>query len=271
MPKILGRRPKQILILGQPLPVVIDCVPHIILPTMTKNKFQTTSWSLVRAAAGAPTTSSKEALAELCQKYWLPVYSFIRRNGYDREKSQDLTQGFFALLIEKQYLLDTDRKRGKFRSFLLTAVKHFLVNEWDRENALKRGGGKVMISMDIATAEKRNKSTAMEAETPESLFERRWVYSLLEIVMTKLQAEFADAGKADEFKRLSPFLIEDSKTGRYKSLAEEMKTSEGALRMSVHRIRRRYLQILRTEIADTVAKPEDIDEELRYLYTILSS
>jgi DNA-directed RNA polymerase specialized sigma24 family protein len=260
----------QVLPFGRPLPIVIDCAAYIIFD-MPTSRFQTTSWSLVRAAAGNPTADSHEALAALCQKYWHPVYAFVCRHGYGREESKDLTQGFFALLIEKNYLLDTDRERGRFRSFLLTAVKHFLANEWDREHALKRGGGQVPVSIDLVVAEKWHPISAVEEATPESLFERRWALSLLENVMAKLRAEFADAGKADEFELLSAFLIKDSESTRYQSLAQELKITEGALRMSVHRMRRRYRRLLRAEIAETVSEPGEIEDELRFLLSTLSA
>jgi DNA-directed RNA polymerase specialized sigma24 family protein len=206
----------------------------------------------------------------LCQRYWHPVYAFVRRVGYDREQSQDLTQGFFAVLIEKNYLLDTDRQRGRFRAFLLSAVKHFLANEWDRANALKRGGGQVPVSIDLVEAEGWQGSAAVEYATPESLFERRWAWSLLENVMAKLRSEFIVAGRADEFERLSMFLNKEPGSARYETVAEEMGISAGALRMSVHRMRRRYRRLLHAEVAETVQEREEIEDELRYLLSVLS-
>ena len=234
--------------------------------------FSTTSWTLIRIAAGNPTPDSREALAALCQKYWHPVYAFIRRRGYARDESEDLTQGFFALLIERNYLLDADSKRGRFRSFLLGAVQHFLANEWDRENAVKRGGGQVAVCIDnMAEAEVWHALPAMQQATPESLYERRWALSLLENVASKLRKEFADAGKEGEFDKLSLFLNKDSRPSRYDALAQEMGMSAGALRMSVYRMRQRYRSLLRAEVAETVSEPGEIDEELRYLSSILST
>ena len=238
---------------------------------MPGSEFHTTSWTLIRAASGDRSGDSREALAALCQKYWHPVYAFVRSRGYDREQSQDLTQGFFALLIEKNYLLDADRKRGRFRSFLLAAVKHFLSNEWDRANALKRGGGQVPVSIDLVEAEAWHTLAAVEQATPESLYERRWALSVLENVMSKLRAEFAAAGKANEFGRLSMFLNRDSESAGYETLAEGMGVSAGSLRMSVHRLRRRYRSLLRAEIAESVSGPEEIDDELRFLLLVLSA
>src|SRR5882672_4740607 len=177
---------RQVMPFGRPLPTVIDCVPNIMAGSPSP-RFDTTSWTLVRAAAVNPTADSRQALAMLCHTYWPPVYAFIRRYGYDREQAQDLTQGFFTQLLEKRFLVDADQQRGKFRSFLLTAVKHFLANEWDREHALKRGGGQIPVSIDLVEAEEWYAPAAVEAATPESLFERRWALSLLEQVMVKLR------------------------------------------------------------------------------------
>jgi len=174
-------------------------------------------------------------------------------------------------LIEKNYLLDADPKRGRFRFFLLASVKHFLANEWDRANTLKRGGGQGAVSIDLAEAEERHMQAAVDQTTPESLYERRWALSLLENVVSKLHAEFADVGKAKEFDRLSIFLNRDSKFARYDTMAEEMGISAGTLRMTVHRMRRRYRGLLRAEIAESVCSPEEVDEELRFLLSILST
>jgi RNA polymerase sigma-70 factor (ECF subfamily) len=232
-------------------------------------RFQTTSWSLVFAAAGNPTAESRRALASLCQIYWHPVYAFIRRNGYDHDQAQDLTQAFFAVLLEKNYVRDADQQRGRFRSFLLSAVKHFLANEWDRAHALKRCSGGVPL--DIGTeAEARYAPEAVEHRTPESLFERRWALSLLEHVMTKLRVELAPKGKA-HFDRLVGFLQGDPMGTRYEAVAREMGVSTGALRTMVHRMRRRYRDLLRAEIAETVSTPEEIDEEIRFLFSSLSA
>ena len=256
----------QVVPFGRALPVVIDCVP-LIRPPMAR--FETTSWTLVRAAAVEPTADSRDALAALCQRYWRPVYAFVRRRGHGRDESQDLTQGFFALLIEKNYLLDTDPRRGRFRSFILTAVKHFLANQWDRSQALKRGGGRVAVSIDLVDVEASQ--AAIDPTTPETLFERQWALSLLENVMAKLRAEFADVGKADEFDRLSTFLIGDPDAVRYETLAAERGVTAGALRIAVHRLRRRFRQLLRDEVADTVDRPEDVDDELRFLLATLDT
>jgi RNA polymerase sigma-70 factor (ECF subfamily) len=241
------------------------------MPGSSTSGFHSTSWTLVKAAAVNPTTESRQALARLCQTYWRPVYAFIRRKGYDQEQAQDLTQGFFALLLEKKYLADADRQRGKFRTFLLTSVRHFLSNEWDREKTQKRGGGQAAVSIDIVEAERWFVPALVEAATPESLFEQRWALSLLEQVMARLRAEFAAAGKSSQFESLVVFLDSDSEDARYSEVAKSMGLSPGAVRMLIYRMRRRYRRLLREEIAQTVSTPEETDEEIHFLLSTLSS
>ena len=253
---------------GKPLPVLLDCVPRMT-GDVSRSGFKTTSWSMVLAAAVEPGARAEPALAALCQQYWRPVYAFIRRNGYLIDQAQDLTQGFFAVLLEKNYLRDAKQERGRFRSFLLTAVKHFLSNQKAREQALKRGGGQLHISINPAEAESWCMYEVVDGETPEHLFERRWALSLLEQVMAKLRAEFEKPGKAGQFELLSPFLNGDAGSG-YETAAAQAGLSAGSLRTAVHRMRRRYRTLLREEIAETVAQPEEIDEEIRFLLKVLS-
>jgi DNA-directed RNA polymerase specialized sigma24 family protein len=235
------------------------------------SEFPTTSWSQVLAAARNPTAEARDALAALCQIYWNPVYAFIRRSGYQRDDALDLTQGFFARLLEKRFVQDADQQRGKFRSFLLTAVKHFLANERDRANAAKRGGGRIPISIDVLQAESWYGPAVVEDITPERLFERRWALSLLDHVMARLGAEYSAAGKAEQFEHLHALLTREAEDPRYEAVAAEMGVSAGALRMGLHRLRRRYRQVLRAEIADTVAASEEIDEEIRFLMSVLKT
>jgi DNA-directed RNA polymerase specialized sigma24 family protein len=249
--------------------VVINCVSNNMAAVPT-SRFHTTSWTLVQAAAVDPTAESATALANLCQVYWQPVYAFIRRNGYDRDQSQDLCQQFFAVLLERNFLLDADQDRGRFRSFLLTAVKNFLANEWDRANAQKRGGGQTAVSIDLVEAEGWYAPATVEATTPERLFERRWALSVLEQVMVKLRATFKESGKADQFDSLLVFLNRESDSTRYDDVAGQLGVSAGALRMAVHRMRRKYRELLRAEIAETVSTPEEIDDEIRFLLSTLS-
>jgi DNA-directed RNA polymerase specialized sigma24 family protein len=244
---------------------------HSTMPNPSTFQFRTTSWNLVLAASGQPTAESHQALAALCETYWNPVYMFIRRSGYDADQSQDLAQGFFALLIEKNYVNAADREKGRFRSFLLTALRHFLANEWDRANALKRGGGQAVISIDPEDAESRYAPFVVDDTTPEILFQRQWALSLLDRVMGKLQADFIASGKGEHFEIVSSFLNRTSKDSRYETAAAGIGTSAGALRMLVHRARKKYRALLRAEIAETVTTPDEIDDEIRFLLSTLSS
>ena len=260
---------RQVMPVGRPLPLVLDCV-LTLMGRGSASSFHTTSWTMVLAASDDSGARSRDALARLCQIYWYPVYAFIRRRGHDRHQAEDLTQGFFAQLLEKNYLLDADRERGRFRSFLLTAVKHYLANEWDRSHALKRGGGQAVVSIDLAEAERWYEPATVDAATPERLFERRWALSLLAHVMVKLRADFNDAGKTGQFEALVGFLNREAEGDRYQAVAERLGVSPGALRMAVHRLRRRYRELLRAEITRTVESPDQIDDELRFLLTTLS-
>jgi len=224
---------------------------------------------MVLAAGVEPSSRAEPALAALCQQYWRPVYAFIRRNGYSSDRAQDLTQAFFAVLLEKNYLRDAKQERGRFRSFLLTAVKHFLSHQKAHEQALKRGGGQPHFSIDPAEAESWCMYEVVDGETPEHLFERRWALSLLEQVMARLRAEVEKPGKAGQFDLLSPFLQGDAGVD-YQTAAAQTGRSAGSLRTAVHRMRHRYRTLLREEIAETVAQPEEIDEEIRFLLTVLS-
>ncbi|HET9219277.1 MAG TPA: sigma-70 family RNA polymerase sigma factor [Terriglobia bacterium] len=221
-------------------------------------------------AAHDPSAGSRPALERLCETYWNPVFAFIRRSGYDRDQAQDLTQAFFALLLEKNFLEVADPQRGRFRSFLLTAVKHFLSNERDRAQALKRGGGEIPVSIDLLASEASFDPTGSDTETPEDLFERRWALSLLEHAMSRLRSEFS-AGRSGQFDKLVPFLSRDSDGARYEELAAEFGVSAGALRTLVHRMRRRYRDLVRAEIAETVATSDEVDDEIRFLMSVLSS
>ena len=231
--------------------------------------FPSTSWSLVLAAAANPTPDSRASLATICKAYWPPVYAFVRRSGYDPDQAQDLTQAFFTTLLEKNYLGHADRERGRFRTFLLAAVKHFLANEWDKQQSLKRGGGQTLVPINPMEAEEGHGTEAADARTPETVFTRRWALSLLAHVMSELRAEYAALGKLDYFDKLSPLLDGDPAAKSYEDLASELATSPGALRVGLHRMRRRYGELVRGELAQTVSTPEEIDEEIRFLLTAL--
>ncbi len=227
--------------------------------------FRTTNWSLVLEAARKDTPQGREALARLCETYWYPLYAFIRRQGYDVDEARDLTQGFFVRLLEKNYLKDVKPEAGRFRSFLLTSLKHFLANEWDKDHALKRGGDTVPISLDTGMAESRYRREPSDELTPEKLFERRWAMMVLELVLARLNDELSKAGKAEQFDQLGTYLTGDSPRVPYKQAAESLGTSEGAVKVEVHRMRRRFGELLHEEIAQTVTSPDHVKGEIRHL------
>jgi len=237
----------------------------------TNAAFQTTSWSLVVAAAADPTIDSGKALSALCEIYWSPVYAFVRRRGYDQDQALDLTQGFFALLLEKGYLGDADWQRGKFRAFLQTAVKRFLANEWDRAHALKRGGHRAPLSIDSMDVEVWYAPQVTEHRTPGDLFDRRWALAVLEHAMARLREEFSAKERQEQFEKLSMFLDGDPHGTSYEAVGAELGSSPGAIRVAVHRLRRRFRELLREEIAATVSGTEEIDEEIRFLISTLNN
>jgi RNA polymerase sigma-70 factor (ECF subfamily) len=234
-------------------------------------RFATTRWSLVVAAGQGDSPDARAALATLCQTYWYPLYAYVRRHGHGAEEAQDLTQEFFARLLEKDYLHDADRQRGKFRSFLLTAFKHFLSKERDRANALKRGGGRQPLSLDLPAGEQRYRLEPTDEATPETIYERRWALTLLDQVLARLRDEFLAAGKGVFFERLKVYLAGEKGPEPYARLAAEFDLTEGALKVAVHRMRRRYRELLRAEIAQTVDNPEEVEEELRHLFQAIRS
>lgn len=233
-------------------------------------EFATTHWSVVLSARGGATTEASVSLEKLCQSYWYPLYAFARRQGYSPHDAQDLTQGFFAVLLEKNYLGSVDRAKGRFRSFLLVSFKHFLANEWDRGRALKRGGGRMFVPLEVETAEKRYAHEPVERLTPEKLFERRWALTLLDQVLNNMGREYEAEGKAALFEQLKPALTGDRVLPAYTALAAVLGISVSGVKVAVHRLRKRYRDLLRSEIANTVAGPDEIDDELRCLFAALS-
>ncbi len=226
--------------------------------------FPPTHWSAVLAAGRPGSPAGEAALTELCERYWFPLYAFARREGHPPEEAKDLTQGFFARLLDKQLLCGVKREGGKFRSYLLQTFKFFLINEWRREHARKRGGGKAVISIDD-TAETRYERELVDQATPETLFERQWALTVLDRVLARLRDEYGAAGKRELFARLQGSLpgVESRRCDAETRAALEM--SEPAVRMAVHRLRHRYGELLRAEVAATVASPADIDGEIRHL------
>lgn len=227
--------------------------------------FLTTHWSVVLAAAGQPSATADEALERLCRAYWYPLYAHVRRRGHDQTEAQDLTQAFFERLLEKSFLRAADRNKGRFRSFLLTALDHFLTNEWRRGQARKRGGGKVLFSLDDAANEDRYVHEPRHDETPERLFERRWAFTVLNRAMQRLEAEYAASSKAELFRILKPHIGGDRADLPRSVLAARLGLTENALNLTLFRLRRRYGELIREEIAETVAAPNEVDDELRHL------
>jgi len=233
-------------------------------------QFATTRWSVVLAAGDGETAGSREALARLCEIYWYPLYAFARRWGHTADEAQDLTQEFFARLLEKHYLGDVKPERGRFRSFLLASLKHFLLNERDRVLARKRGGGQVPIPLEFETAEGRYRLEPRDPSTPETIFERRWALTLLDRVLSRLRCEYEESGRGPLFKALQGLLTGQVETPRYADLGALLGMTEGAVKVAAHRLRRRFGELLRQEIADTVADPAEVDDEIRYLFKVLS-
>lgn len=229
-------------------------------------EFATTRWTVVLAAGDAEHPHADRALATLCQTYWMPLYAFVRRRGYAADDAADLVQDFFARMLERSLLGQADRDRGRFRTFLLAALSHFLANEWNRQRTLKRGGAQPPISWDAQAAEHRYLREAAETETPATAFDRHWAEALLQRALDQLRRHYAAIGKADLFGALEPCLSGENLAPSYRELAGRLGLSEGALRVAAHRLRRGFGEILRLEVAHTVATPTEIDDELRYLF-----
>jgi RNA polymerase sigma-70 factor (ECF subfamily) len=231
--------------------------------------FSATRWTLVLSAArGTRTPVATTALAELCRTYWYPLYAFLRHRGHESHEAEDLTQGFFAHLLAKDFLAGVDPEKGKFRSFLLASLKHFLSDQRDYAQARKRGGGQKVVPLDGLDAESRYRLEPAHDLTPEKMYEKQWALALLDRVLSRLEAEQSADGKAEQFAVLKNFLS-GSRAESYAAIAERLGTTEGAVKTAVHRLRRRYRELLREEIAQTVASPEEIDEEIRSLLSCL--
>ncbi len=232
-------------------------------------RFQTTRWSLVIAAAGGQADGAHEAMAALCQAYWYPLYAFARRQGILAADAEDVTQAFFATLLEQDVLQGVRRERGRFRSFLLAAFRHFLSNQRDRERAWKRGGRHARVSFDAAEAESRFQQHGSRTPSPEAEFEKQWALALLDKVRETLAEEARRTGKSEQYARLSPLLGGVPERESYARAAQALGMSEAAVKVAVHRLRGRFRDRLREEIAQTVAGPEDVDDEIRSLFEAL--
>ena len=235
------------------------------------SRFPTTRWTLVVAAGDPQRKDSRSALVSLCENYWYPLYAYLRRRGHAPDEAQDLTQEFFMRLLGGRYLDKADPEKGRFRSFILTSLKFFAADEQDRQRAQKRGGGAV-VSFEFSSGESGEERYQREPghdETPDRIFERRWALSMLERVMERLRDEFVQHDRPENFERMKVFLLGQSEAP-YAALAGEMNTSEGALKVAIHRLRKRYRELFRQEIADTVADPAEVESELRYLAAVLT-
>jgi RNA polymerase sigma factor (sigma-70 family) len=233
-------------------------------------QFQTTHWSVVLAASQSDSPHAVDAVEKLCRIYWPALYAFIVRQGYPSEEAKDLTQEFFARLWDKQYLRGIRPEGGRFRSFLLTMLKHFLVNEWRRSQCQKRGGGKIVLSLDELSAVPNIGFEPAESATPEVLYEKQWALTVLKQAMDRLRQEYLSVAKEPVFERLQIFLSGDKQSIPYAEIAGSLDMSPGAVKVAVHRLRRRYGEIVRQEVAQTVAVPEEIEDEIRHLFAVLS-
>jgi RNA polymerase sigma factor (sigma-70 family) len=234
-------------------------------PAPRGGRFGTTRWSLVLAAGQTSNERSAQALANLCEMYWYPVYAFIRRQGCRQEEAADLAQEFFTRLLQKNYVHDADPAKGRFRAFLCGSIRHFLSNERDRARTLKRGGSQPPISLDVEVAEGTYRIELRDDLTPEKLFDRRWALILLERVLARLRDGHVAAGKGELFDRLKGFLTGDNDGVPYAGVAVALGMSEGAVKVAVHRLRRHFRDTLIEEISETVSDPADVDAEIEYL------
>jgi DNA-directed RNA polymerase specialized sigma24 family protein len=232
--------------------------------------FATTHWSVVLNAGHLDSPAAPEALERLCCAYWYPLYAFVRRSGYDPETAKDLTQSFFERLIEKNFLQDVSRGKGRFRSFMLAALRHFLANEWDRQKTVRRGGGYRFVPLDEGWIESRELEDAAVVLTPETLYERRWALTVLEAAKAKLAADYAASGRAKLFDALQVYLSGETGLAPYSEVASRLELSIDAVKKAVERLRRRYGEFLRDEVAQTLAQPSEVEEEIRHLRRVLA-
>jgi RNA polymerase sigma-70 factor (ECF subfamily) len=233
------------------------------------SEFTTTHWSVVLAAGDLASPRATEALEQLCRGYWYPLYAYVRRAGHSVEDAQDLTQQFFARLLEKNYFALASRERGRFRSFLLTSLKNFLANEYHRETRLKRGGGQALVWLDGADAKQRFASEPIDADTPETLYEERWALTLLEAALSRLREEYAASGRGPLFDLLKPYVWGEKNAATYADIAAQLGLTEEAVKKAVQRMRLRFRDLLRAEIAQTVTTVGEAEEELRHLIEVL--
>ena len=228
-----------------------------------------TRWSVVLVAGKRDSSASQEALEILCRTYWYPLYAYVRHRVRSADEAQDLTQDFFAQLLDKNYVADARPERGRFRAFLLSALRHFLTNEWHKANAQKRGGGRSVLSLDFVDGEARYALEAADRQTPERLFDQQWTVTLINQVLGLLRDELRATGKGHQFETLKTYLAGVPKGSSYADAATQLDMTEGAVRVTVHRFRQRYRELLREEIAQTVSSEEDVEDEIRSLFATL--
>ncbi|MCL4788512.1 MAG: RNA polymerase sigma factor [Verrucomicrobia bacterium] len=231
--------------------------------------FATTHWSVVQQAGHGDSAQSMQALETLCRSYWYPLYAYVRRQGRSPHDAEDLTQEFFARLLARDYIQLADRNQGLFRTFLLTSLKHFLINDWKKGNREKRGGGQKVLSLDEELAETRFLAEPSSEQPPDTLYDRGWAAVLLDRAFKALRAEFEHAGKLDLFERLKVFVWGEKNALSYAEMAGQLGMTEGAVKVAVHRMRQRYGELLRAEVAQTVSTPTEVNDELRYLVSVL--
>ena len=232
-------------------------------------KFATTRWSIVASAGRQSSADSQQALEYLCDAYWYPLYAYVRRRVADVNEAQDLTQAFFAELLEKNYVGSATPDRGRFRAFLLTALKHYLSKQWERDRAQKRGGGRAPISIDFQAADSSFRVEPEAGMTPEQLYDRQWTIVLLSHTMQRLRTEFEEVAKADQFEELKGFVVGDHAGTTYAEAGAKLNMSEVAARKAASRLRRRYRELLREEIAQTVSGPDEVDDEICNLFATM--
>lgn len=230
--------------------------------------FNTTRWSVVLAARGRPSCEATEALEALCQQYWPPLYAYVRHWGYSEHDAQDLTQAYFARVLEKGWLNVADQQRGRFRSFLLMTLKRFLANERDRVKSLKRGGNAQTVSL---SAHEPLSIADGHALSPDLIFEKRWALTILEATMSRLRTEYDNAGRLADFERLKPCLTAERGSINYDRLGEAANMTPASARSAVHRLRKRFRELFRNEVAGTVVDPRDVDDEMQSLIAALSA
>jgi RNA polymerase sigma-70 factor (ECF subfamily) len=233
--------------------------------------FDTTRWSVIAAARGTDPEAARAALSTLCEAYWYPLYAFIRRWAADPDAARDLTQAFLTSLLERRDIEQVRPERGRFRTFLLASVKHFLLNEAVRSRAMKRGGGVALLPLAFDDAEGRYQFEPADQTTPETLYERRWALTVLERVIATVQSKWREAGRGAEFDVLKASLLGEGPSGGYAAAAHQLGSTEGAVKVAVHRLRKTFRTELRAAIAETVSDPADVEEELRYLERALGS